>query len=189
MRLELGELTIEPLGEGDLAEFVAYRREPSVARFQSWSPDYGVEQARRLLHDQAGAAFPEPGQWTQFAIRSADGALLGDVAVHSLDEQPRTFELGVTLAPASQGRGIASRALTAVLDHLFDAHDAHRVFAECDARNDAVKRVFERIGLRHEGTLVDADWFKGEWTSLETWAVLAREWESRVTPRGVGPRA
>lgn len=183
MRLVVGDLEISSLDERDMADFVAYRRVPDVARFQSWEPTYSAEDARSLVAAQARDDFPAAGRWMQFAIRSADDALHGDVAVHALDEQPKTFELGVTLAPASQGRGIASRALTAVLDHFFEAHHAHRVFAECDARNDAVKRVFQRIGLRHEGTLVDADWFKGEWTSLETWAVLAREWPREGTPR------
>jgi RimJ/RimL family protein N-acetyltransferase len=108
--------------------------------------------------------------------------LLGDVAVHTLDDQPDTYELGVTLAAASQARGIATRALTAVIDHLFDTHDAHRVFAQCDARNDAVKRLLARVGMRHEGTAVEADWFKGEWTSLETWAILRRERPTELLP-------
>jgi RimJ/RimL family protein N-acetyltransferase len=181
MRLTVGPLVIAPLGEGDLPAFIEYRRDPQVARFQSWDLTYSADDARRLLESQMGADFPAPGRWMQFAIRSAGGELLGDVAVHTLDDQPDTFELGITLAPASQGGGIGTRALTAVIDHLFDARRAHRVFAQCDARNDAVKRLLERVGLRHEGTAVDADWFKREWTSLETWAVLNREWPRWTT--------
>lgn len=189
MRLTADDLVIAPLDEGDLHAFTAYRRLHEVARFQSWAATYSLDDARRLLAAQAGEEFPAAGRWMQFAIRASTADLLGDVAVHAVRGQPGTFELGVTLAPASQGRGVATRALTAVLAHLFDVHGAHRVFAECDARNDAVKRVFARIGLRHEGTLVEADWFKDEWTSLETWAILAREWPPTVTPRGVVLRA
>lgn len=112
----------------------------------------------------------------QYGIRSPQGELLGDIAVHRLDDQPDTFELGVTLAPHAWGRGIATRVVRAMTAELVDIHRAHRVFAQCDARNSGMHGVLTRAGFRHEGTAVDADWFKGEWTSLETWAVLAREW-------------
>jgi RimJ/RimL family protein N-acetyltransferase len=182
MRLTVGELGIAPLDAGDLAAFLEYRRDPEVARFQSWEPTYSLDDARRLVAAQAGADFPATGQWMQFAIRASGGELLGDVAIHVLDDQPNTFELGITLARSSQGRGVATRALAAVIAHLFEAHGAHRVFAECDARNDAVKRLLDRAGMRHEGTAVDADWFKGEWTSLETWAILRRERPAELLP-------
>jgi RimJ/RimL family protein N-acetyltransferase len=52
----------------------------------------------------------------------------------------------------------------------------HRVYAEADDRNVAVHRLLERLGFRCEARLVEADWFKGEWTTLRTYAVLRREW-------------
>ena len=30
--------------------------------------------------------------------------------------------------------------------------------------------------IETEARLVEADWFKGEWTTLRTYAVLRREW-------------
>jgi RimJ/RimL family protein N-acetyltransferase len=32
--------------------------------------------------------------------------------------------------------------------------------------------VFRRLGFRHEGRNIDADWCNGEWTSTDTWAML-----------------
>lgn len=165
-------LEVAPLAAADLEGFVAYRRDPEVARYQSWSTDYALADAQALLAAQAGLDFPAAGDWMQFGIRSLEGALLGDVAVHRLDTQPDTFELGVTVAPSAQGRGVATRVLTAMTRHLFAEHGAHRVYAQCDARNSAMSAVLARVGFRHEGTAVDADWFKGEWTSVETWATL-----------------
>lgn len=47
--------------------------------------------------------------------------------------------------------------------------------ALCDARNQAVARLLARVGMRHEGRAVEADRFKGEWTSVDTYARLRRE--------------
>ena len=82
----------------------------------------------------------------------------------------------MTLAPASQGRGIAAEALRALIGELFAAHGMHRVIAQADDRNAAVQRLLERLDLRLEARHVEADWFEGEWTTLRVYAVLAREW-------------
>jgi RimJ/RimL family protein N-acetyltransferase len=178
MRLELDDLVIVPLAPDDIPAFVAYRRDPDVARYQSWSPEFSAADARRLLESQA-REFPEAGEWMQFAVRSPSGELLGDVAIHVFDDQPDTYELGVTVSPAAQGRGIARAALGAVVDHLVGGRGAHRVILTLDERNAPMRRVCAALGLRHEGTARDADWFKEEWTSVETWAVLGREWLQR----------
>ena len=171
--LKLPGLEVSPLTATDVEAFIAYRRVPDVARYQSWTTDYSVDDAHALVAAQAGRDFPEVGEWMQFGLHSPEGILLGDVAVHRLDAQPDTFELGVTISPAAQGQGLATRALGAMASHLFEVRAAHRVFAECDTRNAAMKAVLARLGFRHEGTAVEADWFKGEWTTVETWALLA----------------
>lgn len=169
-------LVLEPLSSTDRDTFVAYRRMPEVAQWQSWTTDYSTADADDLIADQPSQIQLGSGDWIQIAIRDAATAdLLGDVAVHSLSDQPDTYELGVTLMPASQGRGVATEAVGAMVDMLFTEYAAHRVFAISDARNEPVARLFGRLGFRHEGRNVDADWFKGEWTTIDTWALLARE--------------
>jgi RimJ/RimL family protein N-acetyltransferase len=96
--------------------------------------------------------------------------------VRVVADQPATAEVGVTLAPAHQGSGLATEALAAVIAHLFEERGLHRVYAQADDRNVAVHRLLERLGFRCEARLVEADWFKGEWTTLRVYAVLRREW-------------
>ena len=172
-------LSLRPLRAEDLPAFVAYRSEPEVARYQSWDERYAMADAEELLAAQQGVELGRPGEWLQLAaVARAGGELCGDCAVRIVADQPATAEVGVTLAPRHQGRGLASEALAAVMTRLFDAHAIHRVYAQADDRNTAVHRVLERLGLRCEARLVEADWFKGEWTTLRTYAVLRREWRA-----------
>ncbi|MEV8273774.1 GNAT family protein [Microbacterium sp. NPDC077184] len=173
--LRTERLTLSVLTAADRAAFVRYRRDPDVARWQSWSTTSSDADVDALLGDQPAGIEPGSGRWVQIAIHDAGGTLQGDVAVRPLSDQPDTYEVGVTLAPAAQGRGIATEALAALVDVLFAGLGAHRVFAVSDARNESVARLLRRSGFRHEGRNVDADWFKGEWTSLDTWAVLRRD--------------
>lgn len=184
VRLETERLVVEPLLETDIPEFVAYRRDPEVARYQSWSPDFSTDHGVALVASQP-VGFPLPGEWVQLALRAlpavadARRVLVGDIAVGVDAAQPATFELGVTIAPAHQGAGYASEALRATIDLLFSQHEAHRVVMQGDARNEPVLTLMRRLGLRHEGTILEGDWFKGEWTTLERFALLRREWLER----------
>jgi RimJ/RimL family protein N-acetyltransferase len=173
MRLATDRLTIAPLAADDAAAFAAYRQRAEIARYQSWETSYSLENARDLVARQAGWVLPPAGEWLQLGVHS-DNDLVGDVAIHLLDGQPATWELGVTFAV--QGEGYATEALAAVIGHLFERHDAHRVIAFCDSRNTRVHDLLERVGLRQESRQVQADWFKGEWTTLDGFAVLASEW-------------
>jgi aminoglycoside 6'-N-acetyltransferase len=180
-------LRIEPLAARDVADFVAYRQIPDVARWESWEPSYSEADARQLVATQPTTDLPPPGEWIQLAVRDRLGTILhGDVAVRRLDDQPDTFEIGYTLAPHSQHQGFATEAVMRVLDLLFAEGRAHRVVAFADARNAPSIKLLQRIGMRHESSIVEGDWFKGEWTTLEGYARLARE-HTAAHSAGNGP--
>ncbi len=178
-------LLLRPFERVDLEAFAAYRSDPDVARYQSWSTPYTLADAERFLEGQLEAGADQPGGWRQLAVvERASGRLCGDCAIHLVAGQPATAELGVTLAPASQGRGLAAEALGALVTTLFERRGLHRVFACADDRNHPVQRLLERLGFRREARLVEADWCKGEWATLVVYALLAREWTDPGSDRG-----
>jgi RimJ/RimL family protein N-acetyltransferase len=173
-------LLLRPFEADDLQTFVAYRRDPEVARYRTWEATYSMDDAARFLASQPGDPFRQPGEWLQLALVDRDTeVLLGDCALRVVTDQPATAEVGVTLATSSQGEGLASEAIAALVTMLFGQHGMHRVFAEADDRNRSVHRLLERLGFRREGRLVEGDWFKGEWSTLRIYAVLEREWPKR----------
>jgi RimJ/RimL family protein N-acetyltransferase len=96
----------------DLETFVTYRRDPEVARYQAWETTYSMADASRFLTSQPDDPFRQPGEWLQLAVVTRDTELLlGDCALRVVTDQPGTAEIGVTLATASQGKGLASEAL------------------------------------------------------------------------------
>jgi len=170
-------LRLRPFEAADLAAFVSYRATPEVARYQGWDTSFSMADAERFLAAQSEVEFAEPGAWVQLAaVDRRTGELCGDCAVRVVTDQPATAEVGVTFAPAHQGSGLATEALGAVITELFESHGLHRIYAQADDRNIAVHRLLERLGFRCEARLVDADRFKGEWSTLRVFAVLKREW-------------
>ena len=165
---------------GDDAEVLAaYRSDPDVARFQSWAAPYAVDAARRLIDAQSLRDGPTRGEWIQIAIER-EGALVGDVAVE-LSDDGLTVTIGYTVAPEHQGRGLATEAVGAVVDRLFEELAVHRVQASLDPRNGASARVVERLGFVHEGTTVASVMQDGEWTDDARYALTAETHRARRT--------
>ncbi len=174
-RLQLRRLCLD-----DAPAVCAYRALPEVARYQSWE-SYTLDDAVRLIDAHVGLVPDTPGTWFQLGIVSlASRELIGDCGLHFRREEPRQVELGITLAPAHQGRGFANEALSRVLDYLFGTLEKHRVFALTDAANEPAARLFRKLGFRQEGHFVEHVWFKGEWGSEYLFALLHREWRDRL---------
>ena len=72
------------------------------------------------------------------------GKVIGNIYCGHRDYNAR--ELGYIVNQNYQRRGYALEALTALTDTLF-AEGAHRVYAECDPRNEASWRLLEDAGL------------------------------------------
>jgi RimJ/RimL family protein N-acetyltransferase len=106
-----------------------------------------------------------------------DGRVVGQVAL--IFHGPLQGELAWTIHPDVAGRGIATEASRALVGVAFGHYRLHRVKAELDARNDASRRMCERLGLRLEGHRLGDFWSKGEWTDTYEYALLADEWEAR----------
>jgi RimJ/RimL family protein N-acetyltransferase len=176
---ETERLVVRPFRPDDAVPFAAYRADPDVARYQSWS-DYTIEQAHDFVASLQGEQPGTPGDWFQLAIEvRATGRLAGDLALHLDADDPRQAEVGFTLDRGHQGQGYATEALSAYLGWLFGTLHLHRVIAITDARNGSAQALLMRAGFRQEAHFVDNVFFKGAWGSEHLYAVLEREWAER----------
>ena len=162
----------------DVAEFVAYRSDAEVARYQSWDAPYPPEQGERFVAGMMTAHPDTPGEWFQFAVElRATRQLIGDCAATTRADDPGQCEIGFTIAPRYQGCGYATEAARLLVGYLF-ARGKHRITACCDARNAASAAVLERLAMRREGHLRQSTWAKGEWTDDLLYALLHDEWQA-----------
>ncbi len=182
------ELRLRPLRETDIDTIVVYRNIAEVAHFQDWDlPVQRSQVAARLTDSAEKPEGPVAGEWTTLVIEIDDGAgpvMVGDVAV-GLHPTAAVATIGYTLRPDYWGRGIASRAVSEMLERLFTVHGITRVQATIDPNNVASARLLEGQGFRWEGMSPASVVVRGELVDDERYGLSLdgwRAWNSR--PQG-----
>jgi len=130
----------------DLAAFQAYRSLPELGRYQSWTP-MSDNEAFEFLDDVLRTPLFTPGHWVQLGIAELESdTLVGDIGLY-LSEDGASGEVGFTLQPASQGRGVATLAVREALQLFFSATSVARVLGITDERNLPSINLLERLGF------------------------------------------
>lgn len=130
----------------DLDAFQAYRALPELGRYQGWSPMSNSE-AIRFLNEMSRVSRFSPGNWVQLAIAEMQtDRLIGDLGLYLSTDQT-TGEMGYTLQPSYQGRGIATLAVQHAMRLFFQTTKASRILGITDTRNLPSIRLLERLGF------------------------------------------
>lgn len=171
-------LLLRRFADGDLPTLVAYRNDPAVARYQSWS-SLSEAAARAFINDLRDAEPGKRGEWFQFAIAlKATNEHIGDCALLVRADDTQQAEIGYTLARSHQGLGYGTEAVRCLLDYVFHELEIHRVIAQVDCRNDRSVALLERLGFRREGHFRKSFWLKGAWIDEYLYAMLAADWRT-----------
>lgn len=176
MEFTTTRLRLDVLRESDAQTLFHYRSDPSVALYQGWCPA-SSDEALDFIKSQQSISLDVPDSWVQLAIRlSGDDTLIGDLGLHIPAEVDGSYEFGITIAPAYQGKGFAREAVQALFDFLFRTLGAHRVHASIDPRNLTSAALLRSVGMRQEAHFRESLKLRGEWVDDVIFAILAREW-------------
>lgn len=133
----------------DEAEMIALDSDPQVMRYVGSppgprTPAETAERARQRIGADHGGA----GWWV--VEGRDDGAFHGLGLLLPMPDGD-DFEVGYRLARRSWGRGIATEAAAAIVQHAFDDLGLGRVVAVAYADNAASRRVLDKLGFTCEG--------------------------------------
>ncbi|MBK8456414.1 MAG: GNAT family N-acetyltransferase [Phyllobacteriaceae bacterium] len=143
-RIATARLVLRPPCAGDVPALARLADDRRIADMLSTMPHpYGEEEARTFVARAAAKA----GQ--VFAISAgADNALIGAVGLSPKDGG---VEIGYWIGRPHWGRGYATEAAQALVDHAFVAHGLATLEAECQTRNAASRRVLHKCGFQYAG--------------------------------------
>ncbi|MEY2635197.1 MAG: hypothetical protein RIS75_1137 [Actinomycetota bacterium] len=156
-------LLLEPLKRTDLETFVEYRRDHSIAQFQGWDSNYSMAQAVELLESQIDIKFPDKGKWLQIGVHLCDsGELIGDLAIHHVENSENEIEIGFTIAAQHQQKGYATEAISELITFLQKEHGTTTFIAHTDSRNTASMNLLNSLGFKEHPEENFVEDFKGE---------------------------
>jgi len=181
--LETPRLRLRPYraDDADAEAMFALYSDPRVMRYWSFPPWVELAQARTYL-TQALAGM-DSGEIFPWAVADRDSdRLIGALTLFSLHAQQLRAEVGYSLSPDHQGRGLASEALRCGLAHAFDQLGLVRVEADIDPRNEPSWRLLEKLGFQREGLLRQRWRVNGEICDTAFYGLLAEEFVRAPAP-------
>lgn len=166
-------LLLRAFAPEDVPAMLAYRNDPEIARYQSWT-GMTANAGATFARVQATRRLGEPGGWTQLSIALlGTGEVIGDCALHVEADDRRQARLGYTVAAAHQGRGYAREAVGALVEHCFNVLGLHRIVASTDPRNAASIALLHHLGFTCEARHRQAVYLKGAYVDDWVFAKLA----------------
>jgi RimJ/RimL family protein N-acetyltransferase len=169
VRLSAGGIVLRPWREDDVDAYWAALESPGG---RLW---HGSTMTTR---DDVAATLARRADWStgdhaSFCATGATGELLGSLSLHRIDLEQRDGEVGYWTVPAARGRGIAVRAVGAVVRWGFGALGLQRIQLFHAVENAASARVAEKAGFTQEGRLRRSHRYgDGRWHDELLWARL-----------------
>ena len=180
--LEAARLLLTWPTEAQLRGFYEAVRGADVFEQVLWD---GPESARALLERWErvrAAGYPEADDPLLLGmVERASDRMVGTVSLRPQLRWPEVADVGYLVAPCAQGRGYATEAVGAVVDHAFARRRAERVYATTFVGNAASRRVLDKLGFVFEGTLRRTVQKRGAWRDQWLLAITRPDWEARRT--------
>ncbi|MGH8054423.1 MAG: GNAT family N-acetyltransferase [Stenotrophomonas sp.] len=175
--LHSARLRLREVRSDDTRALFAIHSDPQVMRYWSYPAWTGLAQAVDKVADiQRQRREQDILVWA--IADAASDRLIGTSAVFALDQNQGRAEIGYSLHPDWQGRGLASEALRLILGYLFDTLQLRRVEADADPRNEASCRLLEKLGFVREGLLRERWHVNGEICDTAFYGLLRKDFKA-----------
>jgi len=179
-----GQVYLRPAERDDLPRFVRWFSDARTSRtLDLISPLSQVLEERwfeRMLEQQG------QDRWNFVICRQVDDRPVGSIELHNVDTRNGSAGLGIAIgAPDDTGQGYGSDAIRALLDFGFGELRLERIWLDVYDYNERARRVYERVGFVHEGTLRRALYRAGAHHDIHRMAILREEWSALTN--GAGP--
>ncbi len=158
-----GVVQLRAWRQDDAAAIFAACQDPEIARWVPIPWPYHEPDAQSLI--DASAAGWQEGTAAHFAIvRAATDEVVGAITRYgpSPERGGHRATFGYWVAAPARGRGVATRALTLIVDWTLATTDVVRLDLEVFAGNEASQIVATRCGFTPEGTLLSMYIHRGE---------------------------
>lgn len=173
----------------DVRDFPQWRevRRRNADRLARWEPrripgQADVVESREAFASRCSARSREwqLGTGYGFGIFTEEGAFAGEINMSSVQRGPfQNAYVGYWIDERCAGEGYTPEALVVVCRYAFEELGLHRLQVSIIPRNQASRRVVEKLGLREEGVALRYLEINGVWEDHVRYAITSEEWDGR----------
>lgn len=98
--------------------------------------------------------------------------LLGNITFWKIDETNHRAEIGYTLNPESQGKGLMTEAMREVLQYGFEVMNLHGIDANVNPANQKSINLLTRFGFQKEAHFRENYYFDGKYLDSAIYCLL-----------------
>lgn len=148
-----------------------------LARWEPWAANEPAPQSTRGSVEAAGRAWLEGLALPMAIAVRVDGRwrLVGSVGLR-IDRQQRTADIGFWIDGSYEGRGLVTKAVTAILDEAFGPLGLEKITLHAEVANVRSRALARRLGFVEEGILRAAIAFPDGRRDDVAYGLLASEW-------------
>jgi len=155
-----------------------------LARWEPWAARPLTPESTRSFLEASGRAWLEGAELpVAIAVPADDGWQLAGSAGLRINTYSQSADGGYWIDGAFEGRGLVTRAMTALLDQAFGPLGLARVSIHTDVANQRSRAVAVRLGFAEEGVHRQAISFPEGRRDQVVYGLLAGEWLARGTGR------
>lgn len=145
-------LTLCSLEPSDAPAIFEVFSDPRVAEHWSSPAMKSLAEAHELL-EEIDQLFDVRALFQWGVSLNATETIIGTCTLYQLDTSNRRAEIGFALGSAHWGQGLATEAVSRLLDFAFGELNLHRLEADVDPDNTASLYLLEKLGFQREGLL------------------------------------
>ena len=175
--IESSRLILRRFAYSDIDDLIEFVSHPSVAQEVG---ELGNTEAKvKEYIDMQNSFKPfEKEKIFDLAIElKATGKLIGLLTL--ITKHHRKGEIGYALGIDYRKKGYATEAARALIDYAFAELNYHRVQAIASSGNPDSWKVMERLGMKLEGRLREANFRDEQWCDLLYFGILEHEWSKQ----------
>ena len=176
--LETERLLLRKLNMSDLEDYIEFRSNADLHKFLSTKPKDNVKDYKKSLKSIVKNYISKAPRLIWAIVLKRDDKLVGTISIENYLVAHKLCEIGWSVNVNYQGKGIASEAGQALINHLFSNCDVNRIHASIWQGNESSKKLALKLGFTHEGTDRQARFKNGKFLDVLNFGLLKTEWET-----------
>lgn len=170
-RLSNDELRLRQLEPDDLDFLYRWENDPLLWSVSEFVAPYSQNALKAYIEDELKGFFVT-GQLRLMIELKGAGIVVGTIDLFDFDPMSKRAGVGVFVVPDFQRRGLASAALSLLVDYAFGHLNLRQLHCKIDVDNVASLKLFERAGFERAGVLKDWVWADGRFRSVAMYQLI-----------------